>query len=254
MARNRPAAALTNAISWGPPPCSSIRKGRPPYGWRNRGIFAVGRSGRRGGSARLQPLSPVTRSPAPEFQAPWRQGASCHGKQVSRWGQGTAWALSRRERVPVPRESPGESPRPGRRGCRCLPRAPTMGPGPALPRPWFAAGECLLRTPRTGGRRFPHRGGGSSSGGLRSQRSHSIFGWFSGDWRVEAAGSKSAALWQGGGVAGEARLLASQAGHRPDSPQENRSVEEGPARSPARRDMLHLARNLGRPLFPAPGP
>ena len=184
------------------------------------------------GSARSQPLSPVTRSPAPEFQAPWRPGASYHGKQVSPGGQGTAWALSRRERVPVPGESPGESPRPGRRGCHCLPRAPTMGPGPARPRPRFAAGECLLRTPRTGGRRFPHRGGGSSSGGLRSQRSHSIFGWFSGDWRLEAAGSKSAALWQGGGVAGEARLLASQAGHRPDSPQENRSVDEGPARPP----------------------
>ena len=109
-----------------------------------------------------------------------------------------------------------------------------MGPGPARPRPRFTAGECLLRTPRTGGRPFPHRGGGSSSGGLRSQRSHSIFGWFSRDWRVEAAGSKSAALWQGGGVAGEARLLASQAGHRPDSPRENRSVDEGPARPPAR--------------------
>ena len=94
------------------------------------------------------------------------------------------------------------------------PRAPTMGPDRARPRPRFTAGECLLRTPRTGGRRFPHRGGGSSSGGLRSQRSHSIFGWFRRDWRVEAAGSKSAALWQGGGFAGEARLLASQAGHR----------------------------------------
>ena len=202
------------------------------------------------GSARFQPLSPVTRSPAPEFQAPRRQRASHHGKQVSRGAPGTAWALSRRERVPVPRESPGESPRPGRRGCRCLPRAPTMGPGPALPRPWFAAGECLLRTPRTGGRRFPHRGGGSSSGGLRSQRSHSIFGCFCTDWRVEAAGSKSAALWQGGGVAGEARLLASQQGHRPDSRRENRSVDQGSARP----DPLHLARNRGRPLFPAPLP
>ena len=58
------------------------------------------------------------------------------------------------------------------------PRAPTMGPDRARPRPRFTAGECLLQTPRTGGRRFPHRGGGSSSGGLRSQRSHSIFGWF----------------------------------------------------------------------------
>ena len=48
LARNHPAASRTKAISWGPPPCSSIRKGGPLYGWKNRGIFAVGPSGRRG--------------------------------------------------------------------------------------------------------------------------------------------------------------------------------------------------------------
>ena len=46
--RNQPGAAPTKAISWGPPPCSSIRKGGPLYGWKNRGIFAVGVTGRRG--------------------------------------------------------------------------------------------------------------------------------------------------------------------------------------------------------------
>ena len=48
LARNQPAAAQTKAISWGPPPCSSIRKGGPLYGWKNRGIFAMMGSGRRG--------------------------------------------------------------------------------------------------------------------------------------------------------------------------------------------------------------
>ena len=48
LARNHPAAARTKAISWGPPPCSSIRKGGPLYGWKNRGIFAVMVTGRRG--------------------------------------------------------------------------------------------------------------------------------------------------------------------------------------------------------------
>ena len=38
---NHPAAARTKAISWAPPPCSSIRKGGPLYGWKNRGIFTV---------------------------------------------------------------------------------------------------------------------------------------------------------------------------------------------------------------------
>ena len=37
LARNHPAAARTKVISWGPPPCSSIRKGVPRYGWKNRG-------------------------------------------------------------------------------------------------------------------------------------------------------------------------------------------------------------------------
>ena len=103
LARNRPAAARPKPSPGGLPPV--LRSG------------AVGTEG----SAPFQPLSPVTRSPAPEFQAPRRQRASHHGKQVSRGAQGTAWALSRRETVPVPRESPGESPRPGRRGCHCLP-------------------------------------------------------------------------------------------------------------------------------------
>ena len=41
LALNQPAEARTKAISWGPPPCSSIRKGGPVYGWKSRGIFAV---------------------------------------------------------------------------------------------------------------------------------------------------------------------------------------------------------------------
>ena len=48
LARNQPYAAQTKAISWGPPRCSSIRKGGPLYGWKNRGIFAVAGTGRRG--------------------------------------------------------------------------------------------------------------------------------------------------------------------------------------------------------------
>ena len=150
---------------------------------------------------------------------------------VSRGSRDGVGTLQARDGARAPREPRGE-PEAWPQRLPLPPRAPTMGPGPARPRPRFTAGECLLRTPRTGGRRFPHRGGGWSSGGLRSQRSHSIFGWFRRDWRVEAAASKSAALWQGGGFAGEARLLASQAGHRPDSPRENRSLVEGPARPP----------------------
>ena len=45
---NQPAPARTKAISWRPPPCSSIRKEGPLYGWKNRGIFTVVVTGRRG--------------------------------------------------------------------------------------------------------------------------------------------------------------------------------------------------------------
>ena len=38
----------------------------------------------------------------------------------------------------------------------------------------FTAGECLLRTPRTGGRGWLHGEGGSSSGGPGSQPSRSL--------------------------------------------------------------------------------
>ena len=48
LTRSQPALARTKAISWRPPPCSSIFKGGPLYGWKNRGIFTVVVTGRRG--------------------------------------------------------------------------------------------------------------------------------------------------------------------------------------------------------------
>ena len=84
-----------------------------------------------------------------------------------------SWALT---------EPPGKSP--GQATA-----APVAGPGSChgawscSPGPRFTTGDCLLRTPRTGGRRFLHAEGGSNSGGLRSKRSHSLLGWFSTDFR-----------------------------------------------------------------------
>ena len=69
----------------------------------------------------MQPRRPVARTPAPCVPAPWTRWAAYGGMQASCGGQGTAWALPGRERAPGTRESPGESPRPGRRGCHCLP-------------------------------------------------------------------------------------------------------------------------------------
>ena len=66
LTRHQPAPARTKAISWRPPPCSSIRKGGPLYGWKNRGIFTVVVTGRRGlpvwghGGQLLPPWPPVS--------------------------------------------------------------------------------------------------------------------------------------------------------------------------------------------------
>ena len=106
--RNQPGAAPTKAISWGPAPCFSIRKGDPLHGWKNRGVFAVGVTGRRGlwvcgHLGHLLTPRPHGVSPM-EAEGPlsWDAGG-LHG---SRGGVGNP----RGERVPVPRYSPGENP------------------------------------------------------------------------------------------------------------------------------------------------
>ena len=77
-----------------------------------------------------------------------------------------------RERL-GPERVPGKIPRPA-------PVAPGASKGSChgawscSPGPGFATGECLLRTPRKGGRLCLHGEGGWSSGGLRSQRSQSL--------------------------------------------------------------------------------
>ena len=81
------------------------------------------RSGKDGteGSAGFPKLRPLTPTLAPGLRAPWRQWAAYRGIPVSCGVHGTAWALSRRERTPGPRESLRESPSPGPSDCCCLP-------------------------------------------------------------------------------------------------------------------------------------
>ena len=116
--------------------------------------------------------------------------------------------------------------------------------------PRFTACECPLGTPRTGGRRFLHREGGSSSGGLRSRRSHSLSLVLQhsreGQWRWV----KVSRLGAGRGSFSQSRLQATQAGRRPDFPRVNPSVGVGHARL----DPLHLAQYRVRHPVSAPGP
>ena len=133
----------------------------------------------------------------------WRDAGVLRG---SGDGVGTPRA---REGAWDPREPRGESEAWPQR-LPLPPRAPTMGPDRVRPRPRFTAGECLLRTPRIVGCRFRHGEGRWSTGGLRSKGSHSLLGWFSTDFRVEAAQWKSAASGQGRGVCTKSKLLAAR--------------------------------------------
>ena len=165
----------TKAISWGPPRCSSIRKGGPLYGWKNRGIFAVVGTGRRG----LRVCSHVG-----QLLAPRPSVSVLHGRG------GPLMAGCRRPAGLKGRRghSPGERGHPGK--CPALaPVAPVASLGSCRgawsrsPGPRFTAGECLLRTPRTTGRGCLHGEGGSSSVGPGSQRTQSLLWKSSPDFR-----------------------------------------------------------------------
>ena len=117
LARNQPAAARNKAISWGPPPCSSIRKGGPLSGWKNRGIFAVGGTGRRG--LRLcrhvgQLLAPRPRVSGPHGgRGPLIAGCRCPAGVKGRRGH----SAGDREGL-GPERVPGKIPSPGPSGSR----------------------------------------------------------------------------------------------------------------------------------------
>ena len=133
LARYQPAAARTKAISWGPPPSSSIRKEGPLSGRKIRGIFTVG-GDRTEGSAGLWPSRPVAHTPAPGVQAPWRQRADYPGIQVSCWGQGSVGTPWERESAWAPRQ-PRENLQPWPQWLQWPPQDPAKGPGPANPGP-----------------------------------------------------------------------------------------------------------------------
>ena len=121
LARNLPAAARTKAISWGPPPCSSIRKGGPLYGWKNRGIFAVVGTGRRGlrvcrhVGQLLAPRPHVSRlhGGVGPLMAGCRRPAGVKGRRGHSPGE--------RGRL-GPERAPGKMPSPGPHGSSGLPR------------------------------------------------------------------------------------------------------------------------------------
>ena len=90
--------------------------------------------------------------------------------------------LRAREGACAPREPPAKCP-------ALAPMAPAASPASChaawscSPGPRFAAGVCLLRTPRTEGRGCLHGEGGWSSGGPRSRRSQSLLAEFRPDFR-----------------------------------------------------------------------
>ena len=155
---NHPAAARTKAISWAPPPCSSIRKGGPRYGWTNRGIFAVAGTGRRG----LRVCRHVGQLLAPRPHVSELHGG---GGPLMAGCRRPAGVRGRRGHSPGERGRLGPERAPGKMPT-LAPVAPVASPGSCRgawsrsPGPRFSAGEYLLRIPGTTGRGSLHGQGG----------------------------------------------------------------------------------------------
>ena len=150
LAPNQPAAARTKGISWGPPPCSSIRKGGTLYGWKNRGILAVVGMGLRG----LRVCSHIGHmlTPLPHACKPdGGRGPLIAGCWSPAGFKGWRGCSPGQRGLLDPREPRESSP-------ALASVAPVASTGSfhgamcCSPGPRFSAGECLLHTPRKGGR------------------------------------------------------------------------------------------------------
>ena len=143
-------------------------------------------------------------------------------------------------------ESPQENQQPWSQRLLSPPRPRPQG-RVLLPR--FATVECLLWTPRTGSCQCLHGERDSSCEGLRSQRSQSLLAWFSPDFReLKPLGPSLLPPGRVGQVEPKARILATQAGLRPEYPPENPCKGVGHTRP----GTLRLAQYCGRP--PRRGP
>ena len=173
---------------------------------------------------------PVTRTPAPCVRAPWRQRAAYRGMQVSCGGPGTEWALPGRERAPGPRESPLENPRPWPPWLLCPPQAPAKGPGPAHPGPGSPQVNAFC------GHQGPQAADAFTGRGVRAlwdpgPSGHSPFsGSPAQTLESRCVSVHVCRLGAGWGLRSQERLLAPQAGLRPEAPRETGSLGVGPDR------------------------
>ena len=165
--------ALDKSHLLGPPPCSSIGKGDPPYEWENRGVFAVGGMGQRG----LWVCGHLTSCLHPSLMclSPMEaEGRLLRDAGVLRGSRDNVGTPLAREVAWAPKEPPGKSP-----ALAPLAVVPSPGSCPGAwshsPGPRFAPGECLLRTPRTGGLRCLHGEGGFEPWGTGVGGDHSPF-------------------------------------------------------------------------------
>ena len=171
LARNQPAAAQTKAISWGLPPCSSSRKGGPPYGWTNTGIFALGSTGRR--SAGFPQLRPVSSTPVPGIEPHGGRGPLIWRFRCPAGTRDPKGTLQERQGAWDPGETPVIS------GIDTVAAVASWGSchgdWSCSPGPRFHAGEFPLQTPRTGVLPFLHGKRLWNTGRLWLKRSHSLF-------------------------------------------------------------------------------
>ena len=174
-AQNQPAAAPTKAIPGGLPPVLPS-----PLRIEEQEDLRSGEDGKEG-SAGFPQLRPVTITLAPGLQAPWRQRAAYLGMQVSCGVKGRSGHSPGGTGLLGPERDPGKAQGLAAGAVVASPSS-CNGARSCSPGHRFAAGERILRTPRTGGLRFLHGEGGSSSGGLRSKWTPSLLGWVSTDF------------------------------------------------------------------------
>ena len=143
--------------------------------------YPFGTQGGRGGLCRN--LGHLLTQPGPRALSPMEaEGLLWRDTGVLRRSRNSVGTPQAREGAWAPREPPGNSPAVATAAPIASPGS-CHGPWSSSPGPRFAAVESLLQTPRTGGHQHLHGEWGSSYRGTRLQRSQSLLGWLSRDFR-----------------------------------------------------------------------
>ena len=178
------------------------------------------------------------------MEAEGRLSWDAGGRHGSRGGVG----IPRRERVPVPRYSPGENPQ-ARPPCSMASPSSFQVPGATHPGSGLPQVNAFCgHQGQEAAAAFTDRGVGAlGDPGCRVTVPCHVGSTDFREWKPRVQVCRVGALW---GSLSQRRTLSGLSCAQAENPRQNRSLGKGPARQ----GPLHLARNLGWPPVPAPGP